>query len=288
MFKAVQILAALPAITQGSQLNLESSLKGFVVKEGLMEGVLGSAHLSMTLKENAREHLEASDLHQLQHEIAGLHIGATDIGASVICPQEESRFIPGTCVVSTEVKKLGGIAGGLKIAGKGICQFQMATRKGKVQKATRPASHVPDISMDLIPPLVVARNRKDGWLKINGEQAMFEFANGGHVNVGFDPMAKLPMVHFSDNADKAAQDLETALHSCVAEEANQNLSPGQKRMLRWHFCLSHKNIALIKWLARRGLLGQHSKKIGKVSDGDHPMCASFNCGKQKRSQRRAN
>ena len=39
---------------------------------------------------------------------------------------------------------------------------------------------------------------------------------------------------------------------------------------------------LVKWSARRGLLGHMPEKIKKISDDDHPMCASCNCGKQSR------
>lgn len=116
--------------------------------------------------------------------------------------------------------------GGLKIAEKRLVKLQMATRKDSVQKMTCPASHVPDIPMDLIPLQVIVRNRKGRWFKTNGEQAMFEFANKHHVNVDFDPATKLPILHFFDDVNKAAQELETALHSCATEEANQNLSPG--------------------------------------------------------------
>ena len=35
----------------------------------------------------------------------------------------------------------------------------------------------------------------------------------------------------------------------------------------------HPSMALVKWLARRSLLGRFSEKIKQVSDADHPMCA---------------
>lgn len=179
-------------------------------------------------------------------------------------------------------KKIGGIPGGLGIAGKGLIKLQVAARKGKIKELTRLATHAPDIPVDLIPPQAITRNRKDGWFKINEEQAMFEFSDGKQVATGFDPITKLPMVHFFEGVGEAAEDFETALHTCVAEEANQNLSAGQKWLLRWHFCLARKNMAHIKWLARQGLLGRRSKKIAKVPDEDQPTCASCNHGKQKR------
>lgn len=65
LHSAIQLLATLPVMAQGAQLNLESQLKGFAVKEGLAKGVLGSTHLTPDLSKNLWEHLEASDLHDL-------------------------------------------------------------------------------------------------------------------------------------------------------------------------------------------------------------------------------
>ena len=56
----------------------------------------------------------------------------------------------------------------------------------------------------------------------------------------------------------------------------------KENVLRWHWRLGHPRLALVKWLARRGLLGHFSEKIKNVEDHDHPMCASFNCGMQSR------
>ena len=50
----------------------------------------------------------------------------------------------------------------------------------------------------------------------------------------------LTMFH---NIDDAAEKLEIAMHSCVAAENNQNLSPSQKEMLRWHFRLGHASMS---------------------------------------------
>lgn len=129
-------------------------------------------------------------------------------------------------------KNIGGIAGGLNIAGEGLVELQVLTRKGRVKKLTRPATNVPDIPVNLIPPQVIMRNNNDGFFNVNGEQAMFEFADGEQVATGFDPITKLPMLHFFADVDKPGEALETALHTCVAKEANQNLTTALKWLLQ--------------------------------------------------------
>ena len=96
---------------------------------------------------------------------------------------------------------------------------------------------------------------------MNGEMAALEFADGSIVTALFDPVTRLSMFHFFDDANVAVESLEIALHACVTEESNQNLSRAKKEMLRWHWRLGHPGMNLVKWLTRRGLLGQMSGKI---------------------------
>ena len=87
-----------------------------------------------------------------------------------------------------------------------------------------------------------------------------EFSDGSLVAAPFDPITRLPMFHFFDDAEAAAVSQETALHACVSEKSNQNLMHAKKEMLRWHWRLGHPNMALVKWLASRGLLGCFQRK----------------------------
>ena len=128
----------------------------------------------------------------------------------------------------------------------------------------------------------MTQTSREGWFKINGEKALLEFSDGSLVAAPFDPIARLPMFHFFDDAEAAAVSLETASHACVSEESNHNLMRAKKEMLRWHWRLGHPSVALVKWMAKRGLLGRFSEKIKNVADHDHPMCASCNYGKQSR------
>ena len=43
-------------------------------------------------------------------------------------------------------------------------------------------------------------------------------------------------------------------HVCVTNEANQNLTPSQKELLRWHFRLGYIGFQHVQWLIRTGHL----------------------------------
>ena len=104
--------------------------------------------------------------------------------------------------------------------------------------------------------------------------------NNGKVQTPIDPKSGLPMLTMFHNIDDAAEKLEIAMYSCVAAENNQNLSPSQKEMLRWHFRLGHASMSAMHWLARRGLLGKLSERLLRVNET--PLCATCQYGKQVR------
>ena len=97
------------------------------------------------------------------------------------------------------------------------------------------------------------KTTREGWHKINGEKASLEFSVGSSVVAPFDPITRLSMFHFFDDAETATVSLETALHACVSEESDQNLTHAKKEMFRWNWRLGHPSVALVKWFTRRFL-----------------------------------
>ena len=69
----------------------------------------------------------------------------------------------------------------------------------------------------------------DGCFGINGQSTQLAFANNsGRVQTPCNPKSMLPMPTMFHNVNEAAENLEVAMHLCVAAENNQNLSPSQK------------------------------------------------------------
>jgi hypothetical protein len=115
-----------------------------------------------------------------------------------------------------------------------------------------------------------------GSYSINGEDGgFFTFAsNGGTVATHLDPASGLPFLMLFRHVDATATTFEQGLYSCVMQENNQNLTPGQKAALRWHYCLGHVAMPVVTWLARRNLLGPLSSCIAALGDPLCPNCAS--------------
>ena len=78
-----------------------------------------------------------------------------------------------------------------------------------------------------------------------------------------------------NHIDKEVNELESAV--CVTNEANQNLTPSQKELLRCHFRLGHIGLQHVQWLTRTG----HMKvqvNSNAVANYERPKCASCEFG----------
>ena len=178
-------------------------------------------------------------------------------------------------------KVMKGIAGGCKIQGRGQVRYEALDHYGRVKTIEGLAWLIEDLPVRLIPPQKVVPNGSVGDCLINGERAQLVFASdGGVVDTPFDAATGLPTLTMFKNAEASAEQLDQSLHSCVAAETHQNISPTQKETLRWHWKLGHPGVKVLKWLAERGLLGNLKNKIAKMADT--PLCATCQYGKQTR------
>ena len=65
---------------------------------------------------------------------------------------------------------------------------------------------------------------------------------------------------------------KVSINMCVSDEVNQNLTPKQKLLLRWHFKLGHMSFAKLQALASRAHL-----PVG-IATYQAPLCASCRYG----------
>ena len=64
---------------------------------------------------------------------------------------------------------------------------------------------------------------------------------------------------------------------CVTNEANQNLTPSQKELLRWHFRLGHIGFQHVQWLIHTGRLKVQGNSKA-VANCERPKCAACEFG----------
>ena len=73
----------------------------------------------------------------------------------------------------------------------------------------------------------------------------------------------------------------------VANEANQNLTPSQKELLRWHFRLVNIGFQHVQWLIRTGRLKVQGNSKA-VANCKRPKCAAYEFGKGHRQPNKIN
>ena len=138
----------------------------------------------------------------------------------------------------------------------------------------------------MVPPQCVFHKGVKGRCVIEDGDMVWEFPpsqrfpKGQRIDMAINPMTRLPELRVFHDANQAAEQVHTALHSCVTEEVNQNLTVHQKNLLQLHFRLGHLAMQSIKWLARNGILGRVTN--GLLNAGE-PMCATCQYAKQTRT-----
>jgi hypothetical protein len=274
MARLITACCLIPMVLSNGEKELRSEIKGFIGKGG----ALHTENLNPELREKLRVHLG-----QLPKGLLGGVDDKTidailDSGASSLATPISDDFISYEKFVIP--KTMEGIAGGLKIEGSGVIRYEMMDRQGGIRPLEREAYYIPGLPVRLIPPQCIFPDEDTGYCKIGGGQVTLNFANGQIVDSELDPSTNLPVLRVFHDAAEATEQTITALYTCVTEEVNQNLTPGQKCLLRWHFRLGHVAASVVKWMAQRGLLGSESKIIAATKD--LPKCGTCQYAKQAR------
>ena len=198
-----------------------------------------------------------------------------DTGCSKIATFDKDDFTEGTFQASSG-SYMGGIASGLAILGEGTVRYEVLDNMGRIRVFEGSAVLVDGLPVRLLPPQRLMPTRSLGHYAINGEDGgFFHFASdGGMVATPLDPVSGLPFLLLFRHVDEAAANFEHGLYSCVTQENNQNLTPGQKSALRWHYRLGHVAMPVVTWLSRHNLLGPLSSRIAALGDLQCPSCAS--------------
>jgi Reverse transcriptase (RNA-dependent DNA polymerase) len=181
---------------------------------------------------------------------------------------------------------LKGIAKGLVIEGEGVIHWAAIDSQGKAQVLKLKAVYVPEIHTRLLSPqrflqdelasrqrrLRVSLEADQMYLSLDPEDRL-------RINIPYQDSNNLPVLEMY-----CPQSVEANLHElgrCVLDEKNQNLSIGQKELLKLHWQHGHRNMKSLQDLLRTGALG--TSPIQKAaSNCTAPKCASCQFGKAKR------
>jgi hypothetical protein len=211
-----------------------------------------------------------------------------DTGCTKTATGFTEDFLPGSLKDLARPIRMDGIAGGLDIKQEGKVKYEIVDDRGSVQELIVNAFYIPGLGCRLFSPQDYFRQLKKDGLDPDGKSQMIvkhdkskiELVNGSAISLYYDTVTHLPRIKAYKSALNSATAL--AMSGCVTEELNQNLSPQQKILLKWHFRLGHLGFATVQWLGRNGMLGAFGEKMG-AARLIAPKCAACQFGKQGRT-----
>jgi transposase InsO family protein len=145
-----------------------------------------------------------------------------------------------------------------------------------------PGFYTPTLETRLFSPQVyLATGAKGGSYLVKEDRSVLCFKSGQTITMPLDPVTKLFYTHCFHDVQKQANELAQSLG--LTHDSNTNLSPGQKRLLRWHHALVHIGFTTVRHIGKLGWLGTKGLSLGDPHIST-PLCASCQYGKgHKRS-----
>jgi hypothetical protein len=199
-----------------------------------------------------------------------------DTGASITITPHKDDF---ESYDKTSGAVLQGVKAGAEIHGQGIVQWQIEVENLVVTLKLR-ALHVPEARERLLSPQQLAKDHPELLEKASsiGSDCLTIHFKKGDCRCPYNS-SNLPQIQMTSR--KAIESDFQSLSACVVAEKNQNLTQGQKELLKWHYKFGHMGMRRVQNLLKSGAMGRHPL-LNAASRCEVPLCASCAYGKAKR------
>ena len=208
-----------------------------------------------------------------------------DTGATVAVTFDRDDFESYTPTDPTQGDKvLTGFAEGSSIAGSGTLAWTVSLPNGKGFTFRMPGVHVPSSNVRLFSPqsyshLVKTQRGVEPCFSGDSSLIHFDLLDGNIIDIPYSPENNLPTMEMFRKQTVAFN--AQKLQNCVTATENQNLTAGQKCLLRYHFRFVHRSLKHVQNLLKTGALG-NSAEIKAAARCELPKCAACMYGKAKR------
>ena len=172
-----------------------------------------------------------------------------------------------------------GIGTQIEVKGEGTIRWTIIDDDGATRDICTTGYLVPAMKFRLFSPQAYIKEKEgcDEFSIKEGAAALI-WNNGKHrLTIKYDEVTTLPIFRAYQNVVASAETV--AANLSVMDAVNQNLTPGQKDLLKWHQRLGHLGFQWIQWLARQGHLGKSGITMAAC---DAPLCAACQLGRAKK------
>ena len=163
-----------------------------------------------------------------------------DTGATFTITPFYSDFVTG--LTSTEEAIIHGLATGLRIEGSGTVHWNLPMDDGSQITLAMTAYYIPEAKRRLLSPQHYLQNSSypaKQHFAIMATHMEFVSEHRRKATVKYHHQNNLPTIQMW-NSHQQRKPQAKAMEACVLNINNMNLTPPQKELLRWHFCLCHQ------------------------------------------------
>ena len=142
--------------------------------------------------------------------------------------------------------------------------------------------YVPEANWHLLSPQHYLQNSSNSTKQhfaITASHMEFVSEHRRKATIKYHPQNNLPTIQMWNSHPQRDPQAE-AMETCVLNVNNMNLTPPQKELLCWHFCLCQQGFDSLQWLLRTGHLG-NSPLTCAAAKCDIPTCSACEFAKAK-------
>ena len=163
---------------------------------------------------------------------------------------------------------IGRLAHGLKVEGIGEVSWNFVTSQHESITIITECYYVPEARARLLSPqrLFNSREGVEGSFSCLEEHAILQLNNLPLLVIDYDEKSYLPIALATAESTGSAQ-----VNLSISDESNQNLTPAQRLLLKWHYKFGHKNLPAVQKLLRVTPFG--TEKYLQASKCHLPKCA---------------
>lgn len=204
-----------------------------------------------------------------------------DTGASLAITGNKQDFLPDTYQEVTSLA-LGGMAAGAKIEGVGNVMWTFPCDNGDQMAIILKCYLVPSANARLLSPQRIfdKQNGQPGRFWGDEESFYLEYKDKPTITIKYSPDSNLPIAYALPISSDQAQQVNLTL----LDEANQNLTAGQKLLLEYHYRFGHTNMPLVQQILRTE--GFPAGKFAAATKCPVPRCSICEYAKAHRRSTR--
>jgi hypothetical protein len=194
------------------------------------------------------------------------------------------------------ISELHGLNTTTPVCGIGTVSWSVKDIFGVVRTIKTRAYYVPDASIRLFSPQTYMQTVGTGHLLVHAQRTLLQVSDGTELVFPYHHCSNLPYMLTAPQAQLGLTYEDTVTLSSdsvgcylsVADQVNQNITPTQKELLKWHWRLGHVHFAWLQRLAAttrnpdRPELPVLTSKFSNLSTCAPPMCAACQLGKLNR------